>query len=142
MPRHKIKLEILSIQEYGIHCFVSAKVIGSKARMLIDTGASKTVFAKSFIEKNLSELYTKKSEQLTTGLGGNNIESEEAVIPVLKIGKLIIKNYHAHILDLAQINETYHQVDLPPIDGVIGCDLLLAHKAVLNFKKRILALSK
>jgi predicted aspartyl protease len=141
MSRHKIKLEILSIQDYGIHCFISAKVNGKKARMLIDTGASKTVFAKSFIENHLAELYTKKSEQLTTGLGSNKIESEEAVIPVLKIGKLIIKNYHAHILDLNQINETYNQVDIPSIDGVLGCDLLLTQKAVLNFKKRTLTLS-
>lgn len=142
MARHKIDIEIMSIQDYGIHCFIPVKVNGIAARLLIDTGASKTVFDKLFIQKRLQELYTKKSEQLTTGLGSNTIESEEAVIPLLKIGKLKIKNYHAHILDLLHVNETYKQVDLPPIDGVIGCDLLLEHKATLNFKKRILAMSE
>ncbi|HAP01244.1 MAG TPA: hypothetical protein DCQ93_04890, partial [Bacteroidetes bacterium] len=106
------------------------------------TGASKTVFAKHFIREHMNELYTKKSEQMTTGLGSNNIESEEAIIPLLKIGKLKVKNYHAHILDLSQVNETYSQVDLPGIDGVIGCDLLLEHNATLNFKKRVLIMNE
>lgn len=142
MARHKINIEILSIQEYGIHCFIPAKVNGVKARLLIDTGASKTVFAKEFISNHLNGLYTHKSEQLTTGLGSNNIESEETVISLMKIGKLHIKKYLAHILDLSQVNETYQQVDLPVIDGVIGCDLLLEHKATLNFKKRTLTMSE
>ncbi|MEI7801808.1 MAG: retropepsin-like aspartic protease [Bacteroidota bacterium] len=142
MARHKINIEILSIQDYGIHCFIPVKVNGVTARLLIDTGASKTVFAKEFIANHLNELYTHKSEQLTTGLGSSNIESEEAVIPLMKIGKLRVKNYHAHILDLSQVNDTYKQVDLPPIDGVIGCDLLLEHKATLNFKKRSLTMSE
>ncbi len=142
MARHKIKIEIASIQDYGIHCFVQVKVNGYAARLLIDTGASKTVFAKHFIREHMNELYTKKSEQMTTGLGSNNIESEEAIIPLLKIGKLKVKNYHAHILDLSQVNETYSQVDLPGIDGVIGCDLLLEHKATLNFKKRVLIMNE
>ncbi len=142
MARYKIDIEIMSIQDYGIHCFIPVKVNGIDARLLIDTGASKTVFSKEFTRKNLNDLHTKKSEQLTTGLGSNTIESEEAVIPLLKIGKLRIKNYYAHILDLTHVNDTYKQIDLPPIDGVMGCDLLLEHKAILNFKKRILALSK
>ncbi len=142
MARYKIEIEVKSIQDYGIHCFIPVKVNGIAARLLIDTGASKTVFSKEFINKHLNELYTKKSEQLTTGLGSNTIESEEAVIPLFKIGKLRIKNYHAHILDLSHVNETYEQVNLLPIDGVIGCDLLLEHKAILNFKKRILAMTK
>ncbi len=142
MARYKIDIEIMSIQDYGIHCFIPAKVNGIYARFLIDTGASKTVFDKTFINNHLQELYTKKSEQLTTGLGSNSIESEEAIIPFLKIGKLKIKNYHAHILDLSQVNETYRQVEMPAIDGVIGCDLLLAHQAVLNFKKKILVLTQ
>ena len=142
MARHKIDIEIMSIQDYGIHCFIPVKVNGVTARLLIDTGASKTVFAKKFIDSHFNELYTHKSEQLTTGLGSSSIESEEAIIPLMKIGKLRIKNYHSHILDLSQINDTYLQVELPPIDGIIGCDLLLEHKATLNFKNRSLAMSQ
>jgi hypothetical protein len=82
------------------------------------------------------------SEQITTGLGASNIESHYTEISDLKLGGVKIKYYTAHILDLSQVNETYKQIDMPQIHGVVGSDLLLKHKATINFRKKTLTLSE
>jgi hypothetical protein len=110
--------------------------------LLLDTGASKTVLDKHFLTEHFKELPLRTSEQLTTGLGANNIESHFTDVSDLKLGGVKIKNYTAHILDLAHVNETYSQINIPLIQGVIGCDLLFKHKATINFRKKILLLSE
>ncbi len=139
--RIKIPLEITSIQEDGFHVFIPAKIGRTKLRLLLDTGASKTVLDKSFLTEHFKDLPLNTSEQLTTGLGANNIESHFTEISDLRIGKMKIKYYTSHILDLSQVNETYRQIDMPVINGVIGCDLLLKYKATINLRKKTLTLS-
>lgn len=109
---------------------------------MLDTGASKTVLDKNFLNEHFKDLYLHSSEQLTTGLGASNIESHFADIKDLKLGDIKIKKYTAHILDLANVNETYRQINMPLIHGVIGCDLLLKHKGTINFRKKLLSLSE
>jgi len=52
---NSIKLELLPIEEDGYHIFVEAFINSGKARLLVDTGASRTVFdevrIKAFLDK-------------------------------------------------------------------------------------------
>lgn len=135
-------MEISSIQGDGFHLFIPAKIGKTKLRLLIDTGASKTVLDKSFLTEHFKDLPLNTSEQLTTGLGASNIESHFTEVRDFKIGRMKIKYYTTHILDLNQVNETYRQIDMPVINGVMGCDLLLKHKATISFRKKTLTLSE
>lgn len=140
--RIKLPVEVASIQGDGFHIFIKARIEKTNLRLLIDTGASKTVLDKSFLEKHFKDLPMNTSQQLTTGLGANNIESHFTEIRNLKIGGVKIKYYTTHILDLSQVNGTYTQIGMPEINGVIGCDLLLQLKATINFRKKMLTISQ
>lgn len=132
----KIPIDVVSLQEDGYHLFVDGSIAGHQARLLIDTGASKTVLDKNFIVAKFPNLTLETNEQLTTGVGTNTLQSEFTEISDLSIGKLKMKQYKVAVLDLMHVNETYSTIQLPAIHGVIGCDLLVEQRAVINMKKK------
>ena len=137
----KIPIEVQSLQGEGYHLFVKGKMDGIALRLLIDTGASKTVLDKNFLSKNFPGLQLQSNEQLTTGVGNNHIESEVAEINNLILGEMKISAYQVAVLDLSHVNQTYSLIESAPIDGVIGCDLLVEFDGSINLKKKILRLS-
>ena len=136
----KVGLLVVSLQEEGYHLFIENTIGEHPVRLLIDTGASKTVIDRSFLLDKYPNLKLEAHDQLTTGVGTNTIQSEFTEIPDLKLGPLHIPNYKVAVLDLKHVNETYHMINLPPIHGVLGCDLLIEYKAVINLKKKYLRL--
>ncbi len=137
-----IPIEILAIEEDGFHLMLHAKINGKKANLIIDTGASRTVFDELMIKKYLPDSYNdfENNEKLSTGLGTNTMKSQACTLKSLKLGDLTIKNYLAVILDLTNINESYGHLGLPEIHGVIGGDLLKKYKAVIYYKSQNLKL--
>ena len=125
----------------GCHPFVNALVNNAEARLLIDTGASKTVLDKTFLLSLEPKVTLEQSEQLSTGLGAGNLPSEFAQNIDLEIGSWRVRDTSVAVLDLFHVNETYKSIDLPVLHGVIGGDLLLSHQAVINYKKAEMKLS-
>jgi hypothetical protein len=131
----KIPFRLIDIEGDGFHIVIPSHINGRKANMLIDTGASKTVFdltrIKSFLKKEDTnfELHSR----LSTGLGTSTLESHVTTVGTFSIGKFTIRNYPAVLLDLAHINQSYGQLKIKPIDGVIGSDLLVHLRAQINF---------
>lgn len=135
-----VPVEVMNLQEEGFHLFVKAKLGKHKMRLLIDTGASKTLIDRQFILRHEPGLPLHLNEQPTTGVGTNTIQSEFASIEMLKLGKLKLKNYKVAVLDLQHVNETYELIQLPPINGVLGCDVLVEYYAVIKLDKHELVL--
>jgi len=138
--RTKIKLKILDIKGNGIHVFVNAKINKHKCLLLIDTGASKSVFDKSSIESNLINSKIDKSDELSVGLGTDSMESMTSCFKSFEIGKLKIKNFDTVILDLKHINQSYESLGMSEIFGVIGSDFLKKYNAIINYKDKSLRL--
>jgi hypothetical protein len=138
----KIPLRLVTIEGDGYHLMVSAVVNGKKANMLIDTGASKTVFdlnrIPSFLKSKKKKEKFERFPQLSTGLGTNSLESHVTQIDKFQIGKYVTHDFQAILLDLAHVNETYELLKIRPIDGVIGSDLLVQLKAQINFLSKTL----
>lgn len=108
------------------------------ANVIIDTGASKTVFDKTRIEKYVTEKTFEKHDSLSSGLGTNTMQSEQVFIKKIKIGELEIKNYKTILLDLSHVNKSYEQIGLKPVDGVLGSDILLMYNAIIDYEKKVL----
>ncbi|PKP35908.1 MAG: clan AA aspartic protease [Bacteroidetes bacterium HGW-Bacteroidetes-17] len=138
-----IPIEILPIEDDGFHLLIRVKINGKKANLIIDTGASRTVFDETLIKNYLPDEYDdfETNEKLSTGLGTNTMKSLAFSLKSLKIGDLNIKNYMAVILDLTNINDSYSKLKLPKIHGVIGGDLLSKYNAVIYYKAKKLKLT-
>lgn len=141
MKKTKLPLELLDLQDNGFHLLVEVFVFGQKFYAVLDTGASKTVFDKTIVENYVQTGDLLISDKLSTGLGTNTMESHTFHLPLLKIGKLKLKNFEVAVLDLSAISYAYQSLNLPPVIGVLGGDILQGHNAVINYKKLYLKLS-
>jgi len=137
-----VPLELINLNNDGFHLLVEVVVFGQSFHAVLDTGASKTVFDKETVEKHMMDGVLIASDKLSTGLGTNTMESHTIILPILKIGKLKLKNFEAAVLDLSTINQAYSTLNLPPVIGVLGGDILYSHKAIINYKKLRLKLFK
>lgn len=133
----KIKIEILG---EGFHPVITAKINGKNCRMLIDTGASKTVFDKKRIMGFIKKTRLKKQDDISYGAGGEITTYE--VSANIKIASLLIKNYMGVAMDISNINGIYEACKLKPIDVVLGSDILLEHKFVIDYRNKELRIDK
>jgi predicted aspartyl protease len=131
-----IPLDLIEIDKDGYHLMINIKIGRKKARLLVDTGASKTVFDETRLMKILGDkVEFETSEHLSTGLGTNKMESQTSEIKSLKIGNLKLKDLQVMVLDLSHVNVSYQLIGVKGIDGVLGSDLLNKLNAVIYYKK-------
>jgi hypothetical protein len=138
-----IPLEILKIKDSlrdGYHILCRIHIKNKEFRMLIDTGASSTVFdiSKSHL---LSTNDLLDNEQTIRTLGNEGMESKYLIIDELRIGDVIIKDYKTILVDLKQFNTVYKQHLQPLIDGIIGGDILNNYNAIIDYSKKELILT-
>lgn len=137
-----IPVKVIELETKSYHLFIEGLINNKSVNLLVDTGASKTVFDINRISNYVRK--RKKSfesfEKQTTGLGTNTMESHYTTVKKFSIGKLEIINFKAILLDLAHVNKSYQLINQRPIDGVFGSDLLMKYNAVIDYKKRILKL--
>ena len=136
-----IPVELLFIEDAGYHLLIKARVNGKKALMLIDTGASKTVFDLDKVQKFVSEDRFIMLEKLSTGLGTAKMKTHSVLLKKIQLGKFIIPGFETIVIDLSHVNQTYAKLDLPEIDGVLGSDLMLKYNALIDYKNKKLTLS-
>ncbi|MGY4386071.1 hypothetical protein ACVWYN_003121 [Pedobacter sp. UYP24] len=126
-----VPLTLINLQDDGFHLLVEIVVFGEKLFAVVDTGASRSVFDKSFIKKHVLLSDTQETHATTLF---STTSTLQAIIPELKIGKLKVRNYHTVALDLEGVNQTYESMGHPTICGIIGSDIMIQHLAKINFK--------
>jgi len=132
----KIPFEYISIEADGVHIIMDAKINNKNCRLLIDTGASRTVFDHNRITNFVDEPEIEENQQLSTGLGTNDMQSHILVLDSLELGSLLLINYQCVIIDMVHINQSFASIGLAPIDGVLGGDILSIYKAEIDYRKK------
>jgi hypothetical protein len=135
-----IPFKILNIDNEGFHLLIKLRINRKIAKLIIDTGASKTVFDKGRIEQFVPERNFDVHDKMSSGLGTNTMQSQTTRIKKMTIGEIEILDYKAVLLDLSHVNQSYQQIGLPTVDGVLGSDILLQYHAVIDYEKKILKL--
>ena len=134
---NRLKIELMPIEEDGYHIFLDASINGGTARLLVDTGASRTVFD----EERIKAFLTKKNQRfkrfskLSTGLGTNSMKSRSIILEEFRLGETVFKDYQAVVLNMEHVNQSYQMLGQKQIDGVLGGDLLRELRAVIDYRK-------
>ncbi|MEA3478277.1 MAG: retropepsin-like aspartic protease [Bacteroidota bacterium] len=133
-----VPISMMAIEEDGCHLMIKALINGHDANLLIDTGASRTVFDDERILSFLDdqEFDFEINEKLSTGLGTSSMESKSVTIKEIRLGELEIKDYTAVVLEMSHVNESYAKLGLPGIDGVLGGDLLEEYGVVIDYSAK------
>ena len=141
MSSISIPLKLLNLQDDGFHLLVEVVVFKEKHFAVLDTGASRSVFDKSLIEKHLSETI-EVSDEINAATLFTTTTTIQATIPELKIGRLKIPVYNTVAFDLQSVSDTYQQFGHPPIGCIIGGDILMKHNAIIDYENLVLILKK
>ena len=137
----RLPITIFAIENDGFHLKINIKINGKKACLILDTGASRTVFDETRVVNFIGTNTLEEHDRLSSGLGTNTMTSKKVTLKKIQLGNLIIKDYQATILDLHHVNQSYLKLDLDQVDGVLGGDILNDHQAIIDYKKRELKLS-
>ncbi len=139
MAKRSIPLKVLDLNGNGYHLLINIKLLNKHFKLVVDTGASKTAFDKTLLSELIHEKEL-KTGHLTIGLGTNNMESFITEITDLYIGKFHIPSLEVAVLDLSAINIAYQKLEIEPVLGVLGGDVLMQYEAVIDYAKQILVL--
>lgn len=137
-----IPFHLIPLDEGGAHLIVEASINDVLIKLLIDTGASKTVFDSKRMRVLMSGKRFRKNHALSVGLGTSKMKSHYAVLEKFCIGELTLEKFQTVLLDLSIVNKSYNALGLSPIDGVLGGDILNQHGAEINYNKKQLTLLK
>lgn len=136
-----IPLHIIDMQGDGYHLLVEVKIGRTRYKVVLDTGASKTVFDQTMLTKASTDIVIESTDRLSAGLGTLTMASYTATLPVFKIGRLTLPNFEVAVLDLSTINQAYAQLNHPEVLGVLGGDILMQYDAVIDYGKKRLKLT-
>ena len=132
----KIKFKVTKTQ----HLLIKAEINGIKGDFILDTGASNSCVGFESIE--FFTLIAKKSKTKAAGAGGTGMTTQVSMDNVLKLGLWKWKNLSLIIFDLTHVNEALQQHKVKPVKGIIGADVLLEAKAIIDYSNKYLYLKK
>ncbi len=122
------------------HFELKAKINGVKGRFILDTGASNTCV--DFEVAEHFKLDAEDSETKAAGAGATEMDTKQALEVKIQIGLWRYHNLHLVLLDLTHVNTALKNHRAKPVDGIIGADILKRGKAVIDYDKNRLYLSK
>ena len=135
-----LPIDIVTLgEDNSYHLFVSGTINDQDYDLLIDTGASHTIFDANLIpEIPANELDGKEIK--SAGIHAGEVKSTIGRIKKFNMGDLKRVNWMVVLIDLTHINDLYKKYTSKCVAGLIGSEFLLQHKAIIDYKKRELVL--
>ena len=122
-----IKLIFLETKHY----LIEAKVNGIDGKFILDTGASNSCICTSLEDK--FKVISKESKEKASSANSEMTNTKISKSNIIQIGKWEDK-INLISFDMNHINNALSQKKVPPIDGIVGADILKKSKAVLDYK--------
>ncbi|RWX03466.1 retropepsin-like aspartic protease [Flavobacterium cerinum] len=123
----RVKFKISKTQ----HLLIKAKINGIEGTFILDTGASNScVDFKGIAHFTLS---ASDSDTKAAGAGATGMLTQTSVKNTLKMGRWSTKDFGLVIFDMSHVNEALRQYKAKPVHGIIGADILMKGKAVIDY---------
>jgi hypothetical protein len=120
------------------HFEIKARVNGIKGNFILDTGASKSCVGIEEIEH--FNLKTEASEEKASGAGPSEIDTLISDNNQVVVGKFKMKKMSLILIDLSHINKALKKQDADPVKGILGADILIKGKSIIDYNKKYLYL--
>ncbi|WP_338410515.1 retropepsin-like aspartic protease [uncultured Flavobacterium sp.] len=130
----KIKFKILRTQ----HLLVTAKINNIKGTFILDTGASNSCVGFEEIEK--FKLFAEASETKAAGAGATGMLTQLSKKNKLQMGRWKSESLNLVVFDMCHVNEALTSYKTKPVNGIIGADILLEGKAIIDYANHYLYL--
>ena len=132
----KIKFKVSKTQ----HILIKASINGVKGNFILDTGASNSCVG--FESVGLFLLEAKKSKTKASGAGATGMFTQLAKDNQLQLGRWKDSNFDLVLFDLSHVNEALIQHKAKAVHGIIGADVLMKGKGIIDYYNHCLYLMK
>lgn len=132
----KISFKISKTQ----HLRIKAKINGIEGDFILDTGASNSCVDFEGIEH--FELNALDSETKAAGAGGVGMLTKSSFENMLQMGRWKTNALSLVIFDMSHVNEALRLYKARPVHGIIGADVLLQGKAIIDYYNHCLYLKQ
>lgn len=123
----RIKFKLSKTQ----HLLIKGKINGIEGNFILDTGASNSCVGFEGIEH--FQLSATDSDTKAAGAGGTGMLTQTSLKNKLKLGRWTSKNFGLVIFDMSHVNEALRQYKAKPVHGIIGADILMKGKAIIDY---------
>ncbi|KIX21070.1 acid protease [Flavobacterium sp. 316] len=130
----KIKFTILKTQ----HLLIKASINTVKGTFILDTGASNSCVGLEGIEK--FQLFAENSETKAAGAGAIGMDTQLSKNNKLQLSRWKTSDFNLIIFNMSHVNEALRLYKTKPVDGIIGADILLNGKAIIDYSNHYLYL--
>jgi len=113
------------------HYLMNAKINSFSGRFILDTGASNSCVCISLEDK--FKVISQKSKEKASSANSEMTHTKISKSNAIQIGKWEDK-IDLISFDMNHINNALSQKKVPPIDGILGADILKKSKAILDYK--------
>ncbi len=132
----KIKFKVSKTQ----HLLIKVKINGVKGNFILDTGASNSCIG--FESVKLFQLDAQDSNTKASGAGAIGMLTQTAHNNKLELGNWKHSKFDLVIFDLSHVNEALVAYKAKPVDGIIGADILMKGKGIIDYYNHCLYLRK
>ena len=122
------------------HMVVKVKLNGVKGRFILDTGASNSCVGLDEVE--LFNIQTSESEIKAAGAGAVGMETLKSEKNTLQMGRWKTKKCNLVIFDMSHVNQALEEHNAKRINGIIGADILIQSKGIIDYQNNCFYLKK
>ena len=130
----KVKFNLLKTQ----NLLINATINGVKGKFILDTGASNSCVGLEGIDK--FQLFSEISDTKAAGAGATGMETQLSKNNLLQLSHWKTSKFHLVIFDMQHVNQALNEYKTKPVDGIIGADILLKGKAIIDYYNHYLYL--
>uniref|UniRef100_UPI00404B20BB retropepsin-like aspartic protease n=1 Tax=Flavobacterium sp. TaxID=239 RepID=UPI00404B20BB len=122
------------------HLLIKATINNFKGDFILDTGASNSCIGFEHVDH--FNLNAKNSKTTASGAGATGMKTKVAEKNVLKLGRWKDVDFTLVVFDLTHVNEALEGYKVKKVHGIIGADILLKGKAIIDYFNHNLYLLK
>jgi len=130
----KINFKITKTQ----HLLIKAKINGVSGNFILDTGASNSCVGFEAVE--FFNLDARKSKTKAAGAGATGMFTQISLNNELHLVRWKCSDFDLVIFDLSHVNEALTQHKAKPVHGIIGADILMKGKGIIDYYNQCLYL--
>jgi len=123
----KVKFKITKTQ----HLLIKATINGVKGNFILDTGASNSCVGFESVEHFALE--AKKSKTKASGAGATGMLTQISSNNKLRLNNWKDNAFDLIIFDLSHVNEALNHYKVKPVHGIIGADVLMKGKGIIDY---------
>jgi len=125
----KIKFKISKTN----HLIVKAKINGIDGNFILDTGASSSCV--DFNDVHHFQLTAEDSLTKAAGAGAVGMDTQMSSDNLLQLGRWKTDDFALVIFDLSHVNLALEQYKAKKVHGIIGADILIKGKGILDYSE-------